>query len=322
MFLDKRIYGGAFVDESANLDDAMIECAVGVERAWGEMMLECCAMEFKAYQESGDIDAVNEGGIIESIKKWFKKLWNVIKSFFSKAVNVIRSKTMTCKEYYDKYKKDIDAGVPKIKDFKGFKYVLNYKNDASTALATKVSMPDELNKYAAIEKDEDAKKAIIKAIATAANFEAADKTEDLMKNAQKKWQGGTTDKVTLDAEYMNSAISNIKSDLTVKNIALRMKISENILKEMEVKAEKTYKEDENDDVEKSKDKNRKISFIRTIVSTVLNLQTKYSKMLSAETDQTMAIMRAAITASKKKDEGAYISTNEAMEYLRSQGIEF
>ena len=320
MFLDKTIYGGAFVDESANLDDAMIECAVGVERAWGEMMLECCAMEFKAYQESGDIDAVNEGGIIESIKKWFKKLWNAIKSFFSKAVSVIRSKTMTCKQYYDKYKKDIDAGVPKIKDFKGFKYDLNYKNDAATNLATKVS--DELDKFVAIEKDEDAKKAIIKAIATAAKFEEADKTEDLMKNARKKWQGDTTDKVTLDVEYMNSAISNIKSDLTVKNTALRMKISENILKEMEVKAEKTYKEDENDDAEKSKDKNRKISFIRTIVSTVLNLQTKYSKMLSAETDQTMAIMRAAITASKKKDEGAYISTNEAIEYLRSQGIEF
>ena len=319
MFLDKTIYGGAFVDESANLDDALIECAVGVERAWGEMMMECCAMEFKAYQESGYIGAVNEG-FIESIKKWFKKLWNAIKSFFSKAVTVIRSKTMTCKQYYDKYKKDIDAGVPKIKDFKGFKYVLNYKNDAATDLATKVS--EQLDKFAAIEKDEDAKKAIIKAIATAANFEAADKTEDLMKNAQKKWQGDTTDKVTLDAEYMNSAISNIKSDLTVKNTALRMKISENILKEMEVKAEKTYKEDENDDAEKSNDKNRKISFIRTIVSTVLNLQTKYSKMLSAETDQTMAIMRAAITASKKKDEGASISMNEAMEYLRSQGIEF
>ena len=321
MFLDKAIYGGTFVDESANLDDAMIECAVGAERAWGEMMIECCAMEFKAYQECGDINVVNEG-VIESIKKWFKKLWNAIKSFFSKAVSVVRSKTMTCKEYYDKYKKDIDAGIPKIKDFKGFKYVLNYKDDAATNLATKLSSSDQLNKFAAIEKDEDAKKDIIKAIATAANFEEADKTEDLMKNAQKKWQGGTTDKVTLDSEYMNSAISNIKNDVTVKNTALRMKISENIIKNMETVAEKTYKADENDDAEKSKDKIRKISFIRTIVSIVLNLQTKYSKMLSAETDQTMAIMRAAITASKKKDEGASISMNEAMEYLRSQGIEF
>ena len=66
MFLDKKSYG-AFVDESANLDDAMLECAVDVERAWGEMMLECCAMEFKAYQENGDVNAVNEG-VIETIK--------------------------------------------------------------------------------------------------------------------------------------------------------------------------------------------------------------------------------------------------------------
>ena len=143
-----------------------------------------------------------------------------------------------------------------------------------------------------------------------------------MKNAQKKWQGDATDKVTLDATYFNSAISGIKSELQVKNAALTMKMAENTIKEMEITAEKTYKEDDNDGPDESKAKTRKISFISTVVSQVTNLQTKYTKMLSAEADQTMAIMRAAISASKKKDEGAYISSNEAMSYLRSQGIEF
>ena len=317
MFLDKRNY--STFSEGASLDDAMLECAVDVERAWGEMMLECCALEFKAYQESGDIGAVNEG-VLESIKNWFKKVWNAIKRFFGKAVAAIRSKTMSCNEFYEKYKKDIQAGLSKIKDFKGYKYDLS--GFKPTEIATEAAKDENLEKYLAKDKDEDATKEILKTIATKAGFEAAEKSEDLMKNAQKKWQGDATDKVTLDATYFSSAISGIKSELQVKNAALSMKMAENTVKEMEITAEKTYKEADDDDADTSKAKTRKISFIRTVVSQVTNLQTKYTKMLSAEADQTMAIMRAAISASKKKDEAAYISSNEAMSYLRSQGIEF
>ena len=317
MFLDKRNY--STFSEGASLDDAMLECAVDVERAWGEMMVECCALEFKAYQESGDIGAVNEG-VLESIKNWFKKVWNAIKRFFGKAVAAIRSKTMSCNEFYEKYKKDIQAGLSKIKDFKGYKYDLS--DFKIVDIANTVGATAKLTGYLAKDKDEDATKDIIKAIASEAGFDEADKSEDLMKNAQKKWQGGSTDKVTLETSDFNSAINNIKSDLAVKNAALTMKIAENTVKEMENTAEKTYKEADDDDADTTKAKNRKISFIRTIVSQLTNLQTKYTKMLSAEADQTMAIMRAAISASKKKDEGAYISSNEAMSYLRSQGIEF
>lgn len=317
MFLDKRNY--STFSEGASLDDAMLECAVDVERAWGEMMLECCALEFKAYQESGDIGAINEG-VLETIKNWFKKVWNAIKRFFGKAVAAIRSKTMSCKEFYEKYKKDIQAGLSKIKDFKGYKYALS--GFSAVAIAKTVGAKAKLEEYLKKDKDEEATKEIIKAIASEAQFDDAEKSEDLMKNAQKKWQGGSTDKVTLETADFNSAIANIKSELQVKNLALAMKMCENTINAMESEAEKTYKEEENDSADETKNKNRKISFIRTIVSQMTNLHTKYSKMLSAEADQTMAIMRAAISASKKKDEGAYISSNEAMEYLRSQGIEF
>ena len=319
MFLDKKSYGAFVVDESVNLDDAQLECAVDVERAWGEMMLECCAMEFKAYQESGDVTAVSEG-VIESIKNWFKKVWDAIKRFFGKAVAAIRSKTMSCKEFYDKYKKDIQAGLAKIKDFKGFKYDL--AGFSALKVAQAVSANDKIDAYLKEEKDADATKAIIKAIAGAAGFETAEKSEDLMKNAQKKWQGGTTDKVTLETADFNAAVAGIKSDVQVKNTALAMKMSENLIKDMEAQAEKTYKENENDTTEQSRDKSRTIGFFRTIVSTTTSLQTKYVKMLHAEADQAMAIMRAAISASKKKDESVDLSTNEAMDYLRSQGIEF
>ena len=110
--------------------------------------------------------------------------------------------------------------------------------------------------------------------------------------------------------------------MQVKNTALAMKMCENVIKGVEAQAEKTYKENENDDADTSKAKTRKIGFFRTIVSAMTSLHTKYVKMLHAEADQTMAIMRAAISASKKKDEGVDLSTNEAMDYLRSQGIEF
>ena len=319
MFLDKKSYGAFVVDESVNLDDAQLECAVDVERAWGEMMLECCAMEFKAYQESGDVTAVSEG-VIESIKNWFKKVWDAIKRFFGKAVAAIRSKTMSCKEFYDKYKKDIQAGLAKIKDFKGFKYDL--AGFSALKVAQAVSANDKIDAYLKEEKDADATKAIIKAIAGAAGFETAEKSEDLMKNAQKKWQGGTTDKVTLETADFNAAVAGIKSDVQVKNTALAMKMSENLIKDMEAQAEKTYKENKDDLAEQSRVKSRMIGFFRTIVSTTTSLQTKYVKMLHAEADQAMAIMRAAISASKKKDESVDLSTNEAMDYLRSQGIEF
>ena len=321
MFLDKKSYGAFVVDESVNLDDAQLECAVDVERAWGEMMLECCAMEFKAYQESGDVNAVNEG-VIESIKNWFKKVWDAIKRFFGKAVAAIRSKTMSCKEFYDKYKKDIQAGLAKVKDFKGFKYDLAGFDALKVAQA--VSANDKLAAYLDLEekKDADATKAIIKAIADAAGFETAETNEDLMKNAQKKWQGGATDKTTLETADINAAVASIKSDVQVKNTALAMKMSENLIKDMEAQAEKTYKENKDDLAEQSRVKSRMIGFFRTIVSTTTSLQTKYVKMLHAEADQAMAIMRAAISASKKKDESVDFSTNEAMDYLRSQGIEF
>ena len=319
MFLNKTNYGGAFIDESANLDDAMVECAVGVERAWGEMMMECCAMEFKAYQESGDIGAVNEG-VIESIKKWFKKVWNAIKNFFGKAITVVRSKTMSCQQFHEKYKKEIDAGLPKIKEFKGFKYDLGKEFKADSIAISVINNISTIEKEN--EKDEDAKKAIIGAIASQAGFEAADKTEDLMKNAQKKWQGGTTDKVTLDSDTMSKAVSDIKTDVYVKNLALQLKMTENTIKNMQTEAEKVYKGKEDDNEQDSRKKTRLIAFIRIIVSALVNLNTKYGKMANAVADQTMAIMRAAISASKKKDESASISTNEAMEYLRSQGIEF
>lgn len=78
MFLDIFIEN---VSES-NIDfvDVQIECAVSLEEAYNVAMLEACQLKYQAMVEG--VDFINEGGVIESIKNFFKKLFNAIKKFF------------------------------------------------------------------------------------------------------------------------------------------------------------------------------------------------------------------------------------------------
>ena len=313
MFLDKKSYG-AFVDESASLDDAMLECAVGVERAWGEMMLECCAMEFKAYQENGDVDAVNEG-FIETIKGWFKKAWEAIKKFFGKFLTIIRSKTMSMKEFYDKYEKDIEAGKTKVKEFKGFNYALG-------AINIKKDLPKfDTNK----EKDDEVKKdAIAKTMDQLISGSTVDSEEEAVKAIRKALQGGETDKTTLT--NFDTMIANAsKATSVAKKAAYDLKIMEMTIKESEAAVVKEVETADKGNDEKAKKKaHTKLSATKTCIALKIKACTLKAKATDAFNSQTMSFLRAAISASKKKDESADygMNTNEAMDYLRSQGIEF
>ena len=314
MFLDKKSYG-AFVDESASLDDAQLECAVDVERAWGEMMLECCAMEFKAYQESGDVNAVVNEGFVETIKGWFKKAWEAIKKFFGKFLAIVRSKTMSLKEFYDKYEKDIEAGKTKVKEFKGFNYALD-------AIRLTKDLPTfDTSK----DKDDEVKKdAIAKTMGQLINGSTVDSEEEATKAIRKALQGGETDKTTLtnfDAmiAYAKQATS------TAKQAAYDLKIMEMTIKESEAAVVKEVETaDKGDDEDAKKLAQRKLSATKTCIALKIKACNLKAKATDAFNSQTMSFLRAAISASKKKDESADygMSTNEAMDYLRSQGIEF
>ena len=313
MFLDKKSYG-AFVDESANLDDAQLECAVDVERAWGETMLECCAMEFKAYQESGDVNAVNEG-VIESIKNWFKKVWDAIKRFFGKFLTIIHSKTMSLKEFYDKYEKDIEAGKGKVKEFKGFNYALD-------ALDIKKDLPEfDANK----EKDDEVKKdAIAKTMGQLISGSTVDSEEEAVKTIRKALQGGETDKTTLTNFDAMIAIAKQAASVA-KKAAYDLKVMEMTIKESEAAVVKEVeKADKGDDEDAKKAAQRKLSATKTCIALKIKACNLKAKATDAFNSQTMSFLRAAVSASKKKDESADygMSTNEAMDYLRSQGIEF
>ena len=313
MFLDKKCYG-AFVDESANLDDAQLECAVDVERAWGEMMLECCAMEFKAYQESGDVNAVNEG-VIESIKGWFKKVWEAIKKFFGKFLTIIHSKTMSLKEFYDKYEKDIEAGKDKVKEFKGFNYALG-------AVVIKKDLPAF---DASKEKEDEVKKdAIAKTMGQLISGSTVDSEEEAVKTIRKALQGGETDKTTLTT--FDTMIDNAKQATSIaKKAAYDLKVMEMAIKESEAAVVKEVETaDKGDDEDAKKAAHRKLSATKTCIALKIKACNLKAKATDAFNSQTMSFLRAAVSASKKKDESADygMSTNEAMDYLRSQGIEF
>ena len=82
MFLD------TFMDDASegimenpipDLDDLQLECAVSLEAAYNDAMLEVCQLKYQSLVEG--VNIVNEG-VIDSIKNFFKKLFNAIKKFF------------------------------------------------------------------------------------------------------------------------------------------------------------------------------------------------------------------------------------------------
>lgn len=107
MFLD------TFMDDASEgimenpvpeLEDLELECAVSLEAAYNDVMLETCQLKYQAMVEG--VDVINEG-VIESIKNFFKTLLNAIKKFFG--VNSSDSSSGgVSSQNTDKLKKQLD----------------------------------------------------------------------------------------------------------------------------------------------------------------------------------------------------------------------
>lgn len=83
MFLD------TFMDDASEgimenpvpeLEDLQLECAVSLEAAYSDLMLEGCQAEFQAFCEN-NTEILNEG-IVSSIINFFKKIWRIICKVF------------------------------------------------------------------------------------------------------------------------------------------------------------------------------------------------------------------------------------------------
>ena len=62
-----------------DLNDLQLECAVSLEAAYNDMVLENCQLKYQAMVEG--VSVIHEG-VIESIKNFFKAIFRAIKKFF------------------------------------------------------------------------------------------------------------------------------------------------------------------------------------------------------------------------------------------------
>lgn len=77
MFLDSFAENAS--KSNIDLVDLELECAVSLEAAYNDAMLEVCQLKYQSLVEG--VSVINEG-VIEIIKNFFKRLFNAIKKFF------------------------------------------------------------------------------------------------------------------------------------------------------------------------------------------------------------------------------------------------
>ena len=321
MLLDGKM-GGIAVAEAVSLDDIRdlaLENAVEFERSYGELMVEMCQDEFRAYQESGDVDAINEGARIEKIKNWFKKMWEKIKSFFSKVMAKLRSWFSNNEAFYNKYKEDIAKGAAQVKDFKGFPYTPIVKEEIqkciSNAGAT-LKQGYEKNQVKDTKEVEGALDKIRGALCGAAEIKA-----DNFSKALKEYLQGAEDKaaITMTVSEIEAGIVNYK--LLTQKLAAEIKVTETLYKLIETNLSKAASEDKDGTTNagaKLQVCQRGIALVNQFVSAALSARSAYS-------NQCKAYAYAAVKAAGKKSDDESnnkgdMDLDEAAAYLKEQGI--
>ena len=127
MLLDSVLDENAIISESVvDATDALTECLVSVEEAYGEMMLEQAKADFRQYVNEGAIEPLSEG-VMESIKNFFKKLWNFIKKYWNKLKNWITGLTKTAYQYFKINKDKIENGMKSVTRFYGYPGLVDFR---------------------------------------------------------------------------------------------------------------------------------------------------------------------------------------------------
>ena len=94
MFLDTFMDDaseGIMQNSVPDLEDLQLEYAVSLEAAYNDVMLEMCQLKYQALVEG--VDVIHEG-VIESIKNFFKKLFNSNEKFFDRISDDTSSKDL------------------------------------------------------------------------------------------------------------------------------------------------------------------------------------------------------------------------------------
>ena len=121
MFLESLNESNLDFDFDDSFNDALIEGAVEMEAAYYELVAESCQIKFQKVSESASIEALNEG-VIDTIKNFFKKLWNAITKLFqggsdgSGSAQEEIKKNKELLDYMTKNEEAIDAHAAEVAD--------------------------------------------------------------------------------------------------------------------------------------------------------------------------------------------------------------
>jgi hypothetical protein len=214
MLLDSVLDENAIVTENvADATDALTECLVNVEEAYGEMVLEQAKDEFKQYVNEGSIEPISEG-VLDSIKNFFRKLWNFIKKYWNKLKNWITGLNKNAYQYYIVNKEKINNGI-KVTRFYGYTGLKNTSNISSLNDRISEAIHQHITR-------------VVSSTRTTTKT-AADETEGYARAADKAGAKNTT-KDTND-ELIRTAISNFKKAIIGSDSASTEESFTSILKD-------------------------------------------------------------------------------------------
>lgn len=317
MILDSMNVSSAVNEmDELELNNLALETAVYVAESWTDVMVGISQDEFKAYVESGELQPMTEGAL-ETVKNWIKKIWEKIKSFFSKVIAKVRGWLNNSKSFYTKYQSEIEAGAGLVKDFKGYKY--SGMGKAFDKVGKVIDLVKDMSSYDnASEKDkfvENKLKAIRKSIAGGTG-EAGDFGKDLSKSVR------GADSKTVIKLGASDLKAMLYSDSMIKDLTYGLRINENALKRLETDVEQAAKADT--DAKHKSGFGRQLSVVRSTVGIITQANNIIISLSNECLSQFKAYASAAVQAYKKdqsKTESTELEGGSWQEYLKEQGIE-
>lgn len=308
MILDSTNVSSAVNEmDELELNNLALETAVYVAESWTDVMVGISQDEFKAYVESGEIQPMSEGAL-ETVKNWIKKIWEKVKAFFSKVVAKIRGWLSGAKGFYDKYKKEIEAGASLVKDFKGYKYT--GLDNAGDTVKKAVNTALSVSNFSDEKVVETTLKTLRKTLA------GAEDSGEFHKGFVKYLRGSDSkETITLGPKELRDLLY---SDIQIKRVTNLLQANEISFKSSERDAQIAAPEEAN------KEYNRKLSIIRSSIGVLVNANNIIVSTMNERMSMYRAYASAAVQAYKKdqsKNESTNLEGGSWQEYLKEQGIE-
>lgn len=334
MLLDSVLENKGIVAEGTEIDmsDALMECAVSIEEAYGDMMVEQAKCEFKQYVNEGKIDALNEG-ILDSVKNFFKKLWQFIKKYYNKLKTWVTGLNKNAYQYFQTNQEKIKNGIKSITRFYGYSGLKNFDNinsygrkidsAATSALNTAdifikdFKKLDHSNKKGAGEEASNRSKEYLGDLKKIIVGDSASTEESLTAMIKDDIRGGSRE-VELKYANINEIAAVVGSEAGVTALANDLKTLEKCTKDLENKAYGLAHQENDKDRSGSA-----VHYLTQAAKLISSAASATSSMIPAVVKQADRFQRAAVAGKsddERKNEDTNMTADEAKAYLESIGI--